>query len=279
MRKTNYHTHTARCFHASGSDEAYVESALKNGYQVLGFSDHSPWKYDSDYVATMRMTPAELPGYLDSIRSLREKYAGRIQILAGLECEYYPRYQDWLRRMVSENGLDYVIFGNHFYRSDEDGPYFGRATKDRAMLRRYVDSSVEGMESGLYAYFAHPDLFMRCYPGFDADARAASRELCRAAKRLGVPLEYNLMGALYNDNYGVDGYPHEGFWRIAAAEGCTAVIGVDAHAPEQLETDRYRDQGLRLLRGLGMEILDEIPLRTDLRKTEEKGPQRDARRR
>ena len=48
MRKTNYHTHTARCFHASGSDEAYVESALKNGYQVLGFSDHSPWKYDSD---------------------------------------------------------------------------------------------------------------------------------------------------------------------------------------------------------------------------------------
>ena len=36
--KTNYHTHTARCMHATGSDEDYVLSAIKGGYQELGFS-------------------------------------------------------------------------------------------------------------------------------------------------------------------------------------------------------------------------------------------------
>ena len=51
----NFHTHTRRCMHASGSDEDYVLAAIEAGYEVLGFSDHTPWKYDSNFVANMRM--------------------------------------------------------------------------------------------------------------------------------------------------------------------------------------------------------------------------------
>ena len=29
MEKTNFHTHTARCLHAGGTDTEYVEAALK----------------------------------------------------------------------------------------------------------------------------------------------------------------------------------------------------------------------------------------------------------
>ena len=90
--KTNYHTHTTRCMHATGSDEDYVLSAIKGGYQELGFSDHTPWKYHTDYVADMRMLPEELPGYVESLRSLREKYRDQISIKIGLECEYFPAY-------------------------------------------------------------------------------------------------------------------------------------------------------------------------------------------
>ena len=32
------------------------------------------------------------------------------------------------------------------------------------MLELYEESAIEGMESGLFAYLAHPDLFMRSYP-------------------------------------------------------------------------------------------------------------------
>ena len=66
--KTNYHTHTSRCQHATGSDEEYVISAIKGGYQELGFSDHSPWKYKTDYVSDIRMIPEEFPEYVESIR-------------------------------------------------------------------------------------------------------------------------------------------------------------------------------------------------------------------
>ena len=30
--RTNYHTHTTRCLHATGSDEEFVLSAIKGGY-------------------------------------------------------------------------------------------------------------------------------------------------------------------------------------------------------------------------------------------------------
>lgn len=90
--KTNYHTHTTRCMHATGDDEDYVLSAIKGGYRILGFSDHTPWKYRTDYVADMRMLPEELPGYVESLKTLREKYHDRIDIRIGLECEYFPQY-------------------------------------------------------------------------------------------------------------------------------------------------------------------------------------------
>ena len=41
VKKVNYHTHTKRCKHAGGSDEEYIESAIKSGFQELGFADHT----------------------------------------------------------------------------------------------------------------------------------------------------------------------------------------------------------------------------------------------
>ena len=55
MKQTNFHTHTSRCHHAFGNDEEFVRTAIQNGFEVLGFSDHACWKYDSDFVAHMRM--------------------------------------------------------------------------------------------------------------------------------------------------------------------------------------------------------------------------------
>ena len=95
--RTNYHTHTTRCLHATGSDEEFVLSAIKGGYQELGFSDHTPWKYHTDYVSDIRMTPEELPEYVESLRSLQKKYKDQISIKIGLECEYFPEYMKRVR--------------------------------------------------------------------------------------------------------------------------------------------------------------------------------------
>lgn len=165
---------------------------------------------------------------------------------------------DWLKQFVVEKKLDYIIFGNHYYKTDEKRVYFGTACENEEYLIRYVDEAIAGMETGLYSYLCHPDLFMRGRRVFDDVAKRESIRLCEAAKKLNIPLEYNLAGAAYNDIMHTMQYPHEEFWKIAAEVGNTAIIGVDAHEPAAMETDRYRDEGLKRLQELGIHIIDKI---------------------
>lgn len=48
------------------------------------------------------MTPEELPDYVESLRSLQEKYKDRISLKIGLECEYFPDYLHWLKEVIRE---------------------------------------------------------------------------------------------------------------------------------------------------------------------------------
>ena len=258
--KSNYHTHTERCLHATGTDEEYVLSAIKGGYQVLGFSDHTPWKYHTDYVADMRMLPDELPGYVESLRALRDKYAGQIDIKIGLECEYFPEYIHWLKEQIKEFRLGYILFGNHFYHTDEKFPYFGHHTDNRDMLDLYEESAIEGMESGLFCCLAHPDLFMRSYPQFDRHCALISRHICRTAARLHIPLEYNIGYVAYNEAHGLSTYPTPEFWKIAANEGCTAIIGLDAHDNRDLEDPTYYNRAVQELKALKINVTDTLPM-------------------
>lgn len=261
--KTNYHTHTTRCRHAVGSDEEFVLSAIKGGFKVLGFSDHTPWKYRTDYVAGIRMLPEELPQYVESLRALQDKYRDRIDIRVGLECEYFPEYLPWLKEQVKAYALDYLIFGNHFYHTDEKFPYFGYYTDSRDMIDLYEESTIEGMECGLFCCLAHPELFMCSYPEFDHHCAIVSRHICRAAARLGIPLEYNINRVLSGQPRGAETMPHPKFWRIAASEGCTAIIGVDAHNCRMLEQAAGYDQALQELKGLGIKVIDTLPMREE----------------
>lgn len=257
--KTNYHTHTERCKHATGSDEEFVLSALQAGFDEIGFSDHSPWPYASGFQPRVRMEIDELSGYVRSIRALQEKYRDRISIRLGLECEYFETYIPWLQSMIREEGLDYVIFGNHFYGSDEYSEYFGHCIRDRKMLYRYLESALQGIDSGLFACMAHPDLFMKAYPGFDDACADVSREICRAAAEKGLLLEYNISGYDYSRLLRIDGFPHRKFWEIAAEFGCRAIIGYDAHDHRQLESDAERNRALRELQALHIPVADQLP--------------------
>lgn len=256
--KANYHTHTTRCHHAVGSDEAYVISAIKGGYEELGFSDHGCWQYDSDYVSGIRMKLSEFDDYYQSISALKEKYKDQISIKIGMESEYFPAYMEWLKAFVQEKQIDYLILGNHFDGSDEYGEYYGSACYDDKMLVKYVDDAIAGLETGLFSYIAHPDLFMRGREIFDELAKEESLRLCKYCKEHEIPLEFNLEGLMVSDKRNVTGYPHPTFWYIAASVGNDVIIGVDAHHNQSFESDYYRNQAIAFLKALNMNIIDTI---------------------
>lgn len=255
----NYHTHTPRCMHATGTEEEYIRAALQTGFQVLGFADHSPWAFASDYTSRIRMLPDELPGYVQTLRALRQKYAGQLKLYIGLEAEYFPAYQGWLAEQVDAFGLDYLILGNHFDTTEEDRIYFGVNRTVSGMLR-YTELTIKGMETGMYRYLAHPDLFLNEYEQFDENAAAACRTLCEAAAALRIPLEYNMLGRdrIAKPHTGL-GYTTPEFWRIAAEYSVQAILGCDAHAPAELNRAEELKQVEAELTALGIPVLDRLP--------------------
>ncbi len=249
--KVNLHTHTYRCYHAKGTDEEYVEAAIAAGYQKLGFSDHTPFPYDSGFFNGDKMEIDQLEDYISSVEGLREKYRGEIEILLGLECEAVERFFPFLQSVRKR--MDYLILGNHGDKEFEN--FFGNM-KEPSQLWHYLETAVKGMETGLFLYLAHPDLMLRRYPVFDETAAQVSRELCREANRLHMPVEYNLMGIYRGTEDGCVGYPSRDFWRIAAEENVTAVVGVDAHSPDMLrEMDVSEAQNT--LRSWGVRVLED----------------------
>lgn len=246
----NYHTHTWRCGHAEGSEQDYVQRAVEAGLKILGFSDHTPYDFfDSEpRDRPIRMKPEELPEYTETVRKLAGEYRDRIQIFVGVEAEYYPKYFPRLLERLKDNGIQYMILGQHFLGNEIDEQYSGRPTEDPKLLERYVSQTIEALDTGLFTYFAHPDLFH--FVGDSAVYEREMRRLCRAANRTGTPLEINLLGVRDNRHY-----PHEPFWRIAAEEGNKVILGCDAHDPRHAADPESERKALALVERLGLDLL------------------------
>ena len=256
--KVNYHTHTTRCMHARGSDEEFVKAAIDAGFERIGFSDHTPWNFKK-YVSHMRMGAQDLPGYVESVRALQKKYEGQIEILLGLECEFFRARLDWLREQAAQFGLDYLILGHHFSKDEIRGTYNG-SLHTKPQLRAYAQDVLDAMDSGLFAYIAHPDIFMRGYPEFDKTCEKISADIIEKALETDTPLEFNLLGLSHGNADKKQGYPFPAFWRMAGEAHVKAIVGVDAHSPQAyLDTEKF-DWARETLRWLGAEPVSDIRL-------------------
>lgn len=254
--KYNYHTHTARCFHAKGSDEEYVLAAIEAGFDEIGFSDHSPWNFDG-FVSHMRMHESELKEYCDSIKALREKYKDKISVKIGLECEYFPQYLPWLKQQIDKENIDYIILGHHFHGDEPTGAYSGSLTTPQEIYA-YCDDVIKAMETGLFSYVAHPDIFMRGYDEFDSHCEKISREIITKAIETGTPLEFNLLGLKHGIADGKPGYPHPKFWEIASEYKPKAIVGIDAHYPDAYKEQEHFALGYNELKKYGLEPVERI---------------------
>ena len=159
------------------------------------------------------MPPSQLDDYVLTLRGLREKYADKLHIRIGLEAEYFPAYLGWLREEMERLDIEYLILGCHYDTTDEQdarASRFGGSTST-AHGRRYAEQVVEALETGLYRYLAHPDLFLNRVTAFDADAEKACRDICAAAARLDIPFwrsglpTFDRLGAAHKVSVGYRG--------------------------------------------------------------------------
>ena len=84
MKFSNLHQHT-NFSDGKNTAEEVVLSAINNGLESIGFSDHSYTAIDESYC----MMPAEYENYHAEIDRLKQKYQGKVKIFKGIELDYF----------------------------------------------------------------------------------------------------------------------------------------------------------------------------------------------
>ena len=261
----NYHSHTSRCGHAHGTDEGYVKAAIEAGFKTIGFSDHvilpgvlQPY---------MRARYALLEDYIDSVNYLKKKYKKIIDVKLGFECEYLQEpFDSYYRELLEKRGFDYLILGQHCFFDHDYGEmkWYSDIPSKIDRLHHYEKDIIDGMESGLFAYVAHPDLYVLFNDGWDDNCVEIAHHICQAAERLHIPLELNMGRTRGKDRrllWRLDNniYPYPTFWEIAKGYDIEVVIGVDAHRPEHYENSDY-EAFAEILRNLGMKFKEKLEI-------------------
>lgn len=233
--RSNFHTHTCRCKHASGVEEDYILEAIRNDIPILGFSDHGPFAHwDYGY----RMGYNELKVYVGELDRLCHEYEGQICIFKGLEIEYLDSQKGYYPYIVEKYGLDYLALGQHFFEGVCGVENIFNDGTDSGIFVRYAKSIERALKTGYFAFVAHPDImFLRDF-AWNSDAQRAADIIINAAEKYNAVLEFNANGIRRSQQRFTDGvrypYPHFRFWEQVAKTNIRVLVGSDCHTPEQL---------------------------------------------
>lgn len=253
---TNFHTHTMLCGHAEGTVNDYVSVAKKDGCAALGFSDHCPYPDDSETWPAIRMRASQAPEYIAAIRKAKKN--SPFPIKAGFECEWDKAYKGWYKdELLGNFGADYLVLGPHWVTKGKEHIY-ALDIKDKETLNLYAKQNIKGIESGIFAFVAHPDLFMGEWKEWDEEAKSVSEAIIDAAISCGLPLEVNGLGmkrhtilTRLGERYQ---YPYLEFWQMAKEKGAKVVCNSDAHNPN--DVIEWAMHARQFAKQLGLNVID-----------------------
>lgn len=232
----DYHMHTPRCNHATGTIAEYAETALSLGMHEIGISDHSPMPEDFD--PAWRMEIHELKEYIADVRQAQEQFEGRLVLRLGLEADYHPDHEAFVREMIDAHPWDYVIGSVHFIGDWAfDNPDVLDSWQERDIEQAYCDyfdMVRRSAESGLFDIIGHPDLIKKFGHRTPLDSLRLSQAIdamLAAVKEADVALEISSAGLRKPVG---EVYPHAEIVRRAAALDIPFAFGSDAHAPGEV---------------------------------------------
>lgn len=222
--------HTPLCRHAKGEPTELAAHAVRAGLKEIGFSEHAPMVRDDWDDWHLRWS--ELDAYVEKVQQARRDHP-ELTIKLGLEVDYLPGHEDWIRQLAGRQPWDYFI-GSVHYITDAwalDNPHLVSEWKSRDTFQvwtTYFERLTMAAESGLFEIIGHVDLCKRfCfYPQQDATPLIA--RFLDAARRSGVAMELNTAG-LRKDCKEI--YPSAPILQMAHDYGVPITFGSDAHAP------------------------------------------------
>ena len=231
---SSVHVHTKLC-DGKNTPEELALSAWKAGLKTLGFSGHSHTPHDIEYC----MTNARTQLYRAQVAKLKERYAGKLDILCGLEWDLYSD--------DDPAAYDYWIGSAHYVKGPKTGKYYEIDFRPQDLWDCINDDFDADPLAAVEAYFAEVEKVAALKPDilahielikklnakgefFDEESpryKAAALKALQAAKDNDCLLEVNT-GGVYR-GYRKDFYP--GPWLLGEWQkmGGKVIITSDSH--------------------------------------------------
>lgn len=253
MIKCDYHVHTCLSDGAE-KPEKVVLAALEKGMDRIGFSDHGYTSFDSGWCMSKRNTRR----YLRILNRLKKKYAGRIEILIGIEQDYYSE-QDTAPFDYVIGSVHYILAEGNYITVDESADTLKNAAEKWfggdmiALAERYFETVAAVAEKTHADIIGHFDLVSkfneddRLFDSSDPRYRAAWQAAADRLLQAGIPFEINT-GAI-SRGYRTGPYPSPEMIDYIRAHGGKLLLSSDSHRPSTLcyafdVYEQLADQGL-----------------------------------
>lgn len=214
----------------------YVLTALDNGVTEIAFTDHVPLYFlpGDDPNPGLAMTRAELPGYVTEVEALRAEFAGRIDVLLGIEADYAEGFEEDLRRLLEPYPWDLVLGSVHRVAGGWiDAPGSGKRheTEGSALLwTEYYRLIARACGTGLFDVMSHFDLPKKFGHHRPVAATAAEEAAVAAAAHAGVAIEVSSAGLR---KAVAEIYPGPALLGKLVNAGVPVVFSSDSHAPAE----------------------------------------------
>jgi len=235
--KFDLHTHHDRCGHARGVIRDYIEAAIERGLQVVGISDHSPYfGEDVDQAhPQIAMAKSEFPNYVAEILKLKEEYKPKIEVLLGVESDFFPEHVEAYKRIYEQYPFDYIIGSVH--QSDGVSIFNKKRFKGLSQPEKvrqkeiYYELIQRSARSGMFQVLGHIDAMKGFYPAFSKIQTRAVEDTLKIIGEAGMAIEVNTSGKTKD----VGGwYPSDDILEMALRYGVDITFGSDAHDPDRV---------------------------------------------
>ncbi len=253
----DFHAHTNYC-DGNNTPAEMVGAAAEKGLKAFGLSGHGYTPYDESYC----MLPEDEAAYEEEVRLLSKEYAGRLEVLCGVE-------QDCLAGKPTRS-WDYVIGSVHYIDCREQGGEIEVIDESReiwmdivercfggdvyAMIEKYYETEAVVCENTGANIIGHLDLITKYNKGGEGGCAgalfdeghpryiAAWQKAVDKLLETGVPFEINTGGM--SRGYRTDAYPAKPIRDYIASKGGRFILSSDSHNTETLcrRFDRYRDE-------------------------------------
>ncbi len=194
------------------------------------------------------MSPHEFDTYVEMVEYTRKAYEGRMEVLLGLESDYYPGVEPLLEKLHTSAPLNYVLGSVHSHLPQYKEKYF---TGDKeAFQRTYFQHLAEAAETGLFDCISHPDLVKNDFPRDWVPERIMdSIEACLdRIQAAGVAMEMNTSGLLKVIS---EMNPGPKILQEMHKRNIPVVLGSDSHHPNRVGA--HFEYALLALKEIGFE--------------------------